>query len=81
MVPADGRDDSPDSRVSEHFVDIVRPVLRRVGNETPLTQGMGREPDIEAKSLQALNPTLDAVRERARSAPGRAYDGDRIAGP
>ena len=81
MVAADRRHDRLDFRITDHAVNVSDPVLRRVGDEPALVEGMQPQPHLEAERLQVLHPAFDAVGKPACPAPGGADNAHRISGP
>jgi hypothetical protein len=62
--------------VSEHRMDVFRPSLRCVRDESSFVQSMRPYLDPESQRLQRRNATFEAMWETASAAPGRAYDSD-----
>lgn len=55
-------------------MNILGPVGGRVGNESPLIQGVGRDLNFETERFEMFPALFDPVRKNAGSAPGGADD-------
>jgi hypothetical protein len=70
MVSAYRRHYRLDLRIAEHAVDVLHSVLRRVGHESELVEGMRPHPYLEAKRLQVLHTSFEAVGKQTCPTPG-----------
>jgi len=69
-----------DLRIAEHAVNVINSVLRRVGDEPALVEGMTPYPHLEAKRLQVLYTPFDAVGKHTCPTPGGTDKANCISG-